>query len=485
MAVPLIASFKVSLSSYGPFNEAGILLRCTHNNEPVLYNSHLYLDNVAAICGGRERRGCAKEFATINFQDYENVRVCEVVKEGALLMRISTTFDRIAGETDLLSALPLYNLKVIPRADGPGAAIKQLVSYEGDAVGKWQKFVGSGMVELRSTAKTDLAPLSPKSVGRGFYTIGDYKELHTIGLVPNAGVLPASGNRDVVGPLARCVRDAAICLDVLAGYTSEDPKTLAGVGKKPKGDYSSKLSANALKGKRLALYGSGWRNQSLSMEARRLYDRALGEIEGLGAVLVEDPFAASGFADLRRPTPPFTDWDGRGLESAPYDLHKYLERLGPGATLTTFAEFAKAIDSENLFGRAGLLNYLPNLPQFAAILANPSQPPNISEFIAVKEQYLMIFDEVFARYDLDACVFPQMFQELPPLHGKEPIRATTVDEINIAGLPAVTVPAGCYASGSPFGLIFVGRMWSEAELLAYAYAYESATRHRKIPILDR
>ena len=39
----------------------------------------------------------------------------------------------------------------------------------------------------------------------------------TIGLVPNAGVVPLSGNRDVVGPIARCVRDAALCLDVLAG----------------------------------------------------------------------------------------------------------------------------------------------------------------------------------------------------------------------------------------------------------------------------
>ena len=47
----------------------------------------------------------------------------------------------------------------------------------------------------------------------------------TIGLVPNAGVVPLSANRDVVGPIARCVRDAALCLDVLAGYTAEDPKT--------------------------------------------------------------------------------------------------------------------------------------------------------------------------------------------------------------------------------------------------------------------
>ena len=73
--------------------------------------------------------------------------------------------------------------------------------------------------------------------------------------------------------------------------------------------------------------------------------------------------------------------------------------------------------------------------------------------------------------------------ELPPLQGKETIQETTVGEINIAGLPGVTVPAGYYASGSPFGIIFVGRQWDEAALIAMAYAYEQATHHRLAPKL--
>jgi amidase len=58
-----------------------------------------------------------------------------------------------------------------------------------------------------------------------------------------------------------------------------------------------------------------------------------------------------------------------------------------------------------------------------------------------------------------------------------------VGEINIAGLPGIAVPAGYYESGSPFGLIFVGRQWDEAALLGYAYAYENGTNHRKVPHL--
>ena len=130
------------------------------------------------------------------------------------------------------------------------------------------------------------------------------------------------------------------------------------------------------------------------------------------------------------------------------------------------------------------MSYMHNLPGFAACLADPSRPPDLSEFMAAKAAYLQIFDEVFRRHRLDALVFPQMREELPPLHGKKRIRETTVGEINIAGLPGVTVPAGYYASGAPFCLIIVGRLWSEGDLLAYAYAYEQATKHRRPPMLS-
>jgi aspartyl-tRNA(Asn)/glutamyl-tRNA(Gln) amidotransferase subunit A len=305
----------------------------------------------------------------------------------------------------------------------------------------------------------------------------------TFALVPNAGVMPLSANRDVVGPIARCVRDAALTLDVLAGYTAEDPKTIAGVGHRPAGGYTSKLDPAALQGKRIGLFGPGWRNQPLSAETAALYERAKGELLALGAVLVEDPFAGSGFAALRQSTVPGGEFDARGLESVPYDLQKYLERLGPDAALKTFAEFAAATAQEDAFGPKGVLGFMPNLPQFAPCLADPSRPPDLSDFIAAKEAYLAIFEAVFAAEQLDALCFPQMREALGPLHGGGRIHETTVSEINIAGLPGVTMPAGYYASGAPFCLIFVGRMWSEADLLAYAFAYEQATHHRRAPTL--
>jgi len=305
----------------------------------------------------------------------------------------------------------------------------------------------------------------------------------TFALVPNTGVLPLSSQRDVVGPIARCVRDAAICLDVLAGFTMADPKTSAAIGKLPPGGYAAGLRDTALGGARLGLYGPGWRDGALAEETASLYARAQAEIAGRGAALVADPFAGTRFAAIAQERPPGMRFDARGLESLPFDMQNYLQRLGPGAALRSFAEFAAATASGDPFAVGAPLGYLPALPAFQACRANPAVPPDMSDFAAAREEYRAILDDAMDRHALDALVFPQMRAPSPPLHGGGMIETTTVSEINIGGLPGVVVPAGYHANGAPFCLIFIGRPWSEAHLLSLAYAYEQATRHRRAPDL--
>jgi amidase len=50
----------------------------------------------------------------------------------------------------------------------------------------------------------------------------------------------------------------------------------------------------------------------------------------------------------------------------------------------------------------------------------------------------------------------------------------------VAGYPSITVPAGD-VRGLPVGMSFIGRAWSEPKLIALAYAYEQATKHRRPP----
>lgn len=301
----------------------------------------------------------------------------------------------------------------------------------------------------------------------------------TFALVPNSGVAPIAGStRDVVGPHARTVTDAAILLDILAGYTPDDQKTVASIGNIPKGGYTSKLSPTALRGARVGLYGAGWRSKPLSEEAQALYDRAMVEVAARGATLVADPFAGSGFTSLASGS----EFDPRGIESVVWDMEQFLKRFGPDAAVHSFNELNDRVKIKP-FSKDGPGGKTGELPQLTASLKDPSAVPDLSSFVAAREAYLDCVDQVMSAHTLDVLIFPQMSADLPPVEGEAPYPATTVSEINIAGLPGVTVPAGQFKSGAPFSLILVGRMWSEADLLAYAYDYEQATGHRIVPQL--
>jgi aspartyl-tRNA(Asn)/glutamyl-tRNA(Gln) amidotransferase subunit A len=306
----------------------------------------------------------------------------------------------------------------------------------------------------------------------------------TFGLVSNAGVMPLGASTlDVMGPIARTVRDAAIALDVLAGYSSHDPKTVAGIGTKPPGGYAVELDRHLLAGKRLGLYGPGWRkpsgswrNQPLAASVAAAYERIQALLKTLAVELVADPFAGSGFADLARITPGGDEYDVRGMESLPYDLNAWLASLGPRAPIKNFEEFCEATKAENPFAPSGVLNYLSGFDEFRASLTNPSKPPALTSFYEAREAHLAILNAVMDRRRLDALVFPQAADPLPKRGTGISIRETTVAEINIAGLPVVTVPAGRLVTGEPFNLIFVGRLWSEALLLGLAHDFERSLK---------
>ena len=304
----------------------------------------------------------------------------------------------------------------------------------------------------------------------------------TFGLVPNTGVVPLGGStRDVIGPIARTVWDAAIALDVLAGYTPADPKTVAAIGKLPAGGYSAELRGASLKGKRIGTYGPGWLETSLSADTRRLYDKVLDDLRQQGAILVDDPFAGSDFESIARPAGAWR-YDARGEESVVFDLQHYLAALGRNSPIRSVADLVK-LTGQDPFSKDGLFGYLHDYPAFVASLAAPSELPDLHDFVSARERYLATFADVMDRHHLDALVLPQSITEPPLLRSTESGEQTTVSQINIGGFPAIIVPAGNYPEGTPFAAIFVGRLWDEARLLGLAYAYEQQTHMRRAPVL--
>jgi amidase len=297
----------------------------------------------------------------------------------------------------------------------------------------------------------------------------------TYGLVPLEGVVPVDATYvDVVGALARTVRDAALALDVLAGPTLEDPATFAAEGHIPQEGYVAALSDTALEGRRFGLVGTGWREEFLPLapETEAFYRDAVAVLEAQGAEAVADPFAGSSFVELYRRRP-------RGGGTGAYDWLVYFQGLGPGAAFHSVEEW-ETLTGET-FRRGGR--------------SRPPAAPTATEegdaYQAWRMEIRALFRKVLAEHDLDGLFFPQAGAPVPPLV-QDPARPDynpnnhpelPSNIVNALGIPVVTVPFGYYENGTPFVLAFIGDMWSEADLLAWAYDLEQATKARRPPVL--
>ncbi len=203
---------------------------------------------------------------------------------------------------------------------------------------------------------------------------------------------------DVVGPLAKTVRDAAIVLDVLAGSTPEDPRTLSAKSHIPELGYAAGLSENALEGKRFGLVGEGWRTSFLPLapETEALYKEAVTVLEAQGAEVVEDPFMDSGFVELYS--------QRRAVRSENVDeMLIYLQGLGNGASFSTIEEWEALTGEEFRRGRRS---------------RNPERPrpkEGSGSFLDWRMEIQTLFLSVLEEYGLDGLFFPQAGSPIPDL----------------------------------------------------------------------
>ena len=302
----------------------------------------------------------------------------------------------------------------------------------------------------------------------------------TYGLVPIEGVVPLSGTYvDVVGPIAKSVYDAAVTLDVLAGPTTEDLATFAAQGRIPEGGYAAALDVESLRGRRFGLVGLGWRDDFLPLDSLtdRHYREAVTLLIQLGAEVVEDPFAGTGFVEL---------YDERvGVPSqGAHDMHVYLEGLGPNAPFSSIEEWEMLSGREYTRGRGRGDGPAPGP-------ARPSATEEGDAYQAWRHRIRSHFRRVLEENELDGLFFPQAGEPSRPLV-EDPERPDYAPNnwaeipsniVNDIGVPTVTVPLGYYEDGTPFVIALIGDTWTEAQLLSYAYALEQATRARRPPHL--
>lgn len=311
----------------------------------------------------------------------------------------------------------------------------------------------------------------------------------TFGLVSLEGVVPMSPLVDVVGPLARTVRDAAVVLDVLAGSAPEDPRTAEASSHRPPGGYAAALNDRALEGKRFGLVGEGWRDSFLPLapETEALYQRAIEALIAQGAEVVADPFAGTDFQALYA--------GRRNVRRRPSDdLAAYLRGLGEDAAFNSVEEWEALTGQEfRRFGSRGRRGETDSTD----VWTPPDRDPEANmegesrSFQDWRAEIQRRFQRILAEHDLDGLFFPQAGAPIPDLI-EDPQRPDynpnnhpelPSNIVNDIGLPVVTLPFAYYDDGTPFVLAFIGNLWTEAELLSYAYDLEQAGPGRRAPSL--
>ncbi len=307
----------------------------------------------------------------------------------------------------------------------------------------------------------------------------------THGLVPLEGVLPVNATYlDVVGPLARTVRDAALALDVLAGPSDEDRATLVAAEHMPGGGYAAGLASATLRGKRFGLFGPGWRIDRFPLDTltQRRYDEATATLIALGAEVVPDPFHGTGFMELYEKRP-----DVRSVEA--HDFWIYLQGLGDGAAFHTVDEWELLTGLEF---RPGARERVERGPPVARPSERPGDPEERAAYEAWRELLRDEFRGVLERGDLDGLFFPQAAApnrnqvEDPARPDYSPNNWPEIPSnvVNDLGVPVVTVPYAYFEDGTPFVVAFIGDAWSETDLLGYAHVFERETRARRPPALS-
>ncbi|MFB9266560.1 amidase family protein [Bradyrhizobium erythrophlei] len=292
----------------------------------------------------------------------------------------------------------------------------------------------------------------------------------TKGLISRAGVMPTSTTQDVVGPITRSVADAAVMLDLIAGYDPGDAATARSIGKIPK-SFSTSLDPKGLFGVRIGVLKNFIGAEPLHEEVNVALRNALSALEQAGATIVEidDSFFSTDAFNR--------DYDVQKWEFKT-QFDGYLKGLGDKAPVKNLNELIVS-------GKY----HKPSLEKFLVATDALEAPAQENEYLSRLSMIDGLRDHLLGRMaqqKVDVVVYPEQKRLVVPIGELNQADRTGILAA-LTGFPAVTVPMGFSKPSStapigvPIGLDILGRPFTEALLFKVAYGFEQATKVRKPP----
>ncbi|MCS7225968.1 MAG: Asp-tRNA(Asn)/Glu-tRNA(Gln) amidotransferase subunit GatA [Gloeomargarita sp. SKYB31] len=299
----------------------------------------------------------------------------------------------------------------------------------------------------------------------------------TYGRVSRYGLVAYASSLDQIGPLAPTVMDTAIVLQAIAGHDPRDSTSIAA----PVPDYAQALTAlppeQPLAGVTLGVIQETL-GEGLDPHVRRAFETAVHQLEQLGAqvIPISCPTFATGLAAYYILAPAEAS-----ANLARYDGVKYGLRVPAADVVTMYQQTRGQGFGSEVKRRIMLGTYTLSRGYYDAYYLQAQK---------VRTLIRRDFDQAFTQ--VQALLSPTAPVPAFPIGSKrnDPLSMYLTDlmtiPVNLAGLPAVSIPCGFTPEGLPIGLQVIGPVLQETRILQIAYAYEQSTPwHRQVPPLVR
>ena len=281
----------------------------------------------------------------------------------------------------------------------------------------------------------------------------------TYGLVSRYGLVAFASSLDQIGPFSKTVTDNALLLTAIAGYDEMD-STSANVENK---DYTKAL-VNDVKGLKIGVpkeyFGEG-----INEEVRSSLEKAIEKYKELGAEVEECSLPATEYA---LPTYYIIACAEASSNLGRYDGIRYGYRTKNFESLKDIYRNSRTEGfGEEVKRRIILGTYVLSSGYYDAYYKKAQKVRTL-----VKKG----FEEAFEKYDvLLTPTVPTVAFDIGS-KSNNPLEMYMTDvltvSINIAGVPAISIPCGKDSNGMPIGMQLIAKHFNDETLYKVAYTFE-------------
>lgn len=266
----------------------------------------------------------------------------------------------------------------------------------------------------------------------------------TYGLVSIRGIIPLTLSLDHCGPMTRTVEDAAIMLNLLAGYDRLDISSV----EHPKEDYVATMK-QPVSGLRLGILRAPYFDL-LDADVAKTVEDAIGVLATL----------TKGLKDAVLPST-------RSI-TLPGESYAYHEELYSRMSGRYMIPTRRALQNGGNAKAADYIRGRWNLELLRRTIDDAFQDFDLA-VLPTRRRTPRTVDAAIKREESDKPRNPEL---------------ENTGAFNIYGIPAISVPCGFTSGGLPVGLMIAGPRFSEGKVMALAHAYERATDwHKRKPPL--